>query len=980
MSSLNESQKRIAETLEGMIVVDAGPGTGKTSTVIARCINIIRQKNFDWHDLVMLTFTRNAAAEMRERLQAELAQMYNDKEIDMREYDRLNGLAKRVTVGTFDSFCLSVVKQAPHVIRKFFRFDEFLTRGANISENESLNKTYFARFLDRFLRDRGDEFGQWSAVVADKPDQVFSLLNRLMARGIVPLRRNESGKCYWFGGDDGKDLEGDPKALREILDNFKGLNNSKYSKFPDATGYNFTAKSYTPAILDEAAFEDRGEMIDLIHEIYYDYIRTSVKDDRLTFGLVACFAFIILYSDDAVRERVGTKYLIVDEFQDTNSNQLMISLLILKAPNLCVVGDWKQGIYGFRYVSIENITDFENKVVTLRRFLNDDKKRIQFQIPETVKIPLTENYRSSQEIIDRAYDTLTVAATKEEEIDPGIEDMITPIEARRTDIGEHTAFELVQCPDRPDELEEVLRRIESYVNSGKYMIAEKDTLRKPEYRDIAVLCRKGSTCRALYDLCEERGIPAFMQGDVEIMNTREGKLLLAWLRYISNDKDPWGITSILADKNYSMEQIAWMRRFDKEEGRDHIPYDIKEFRTTLRAKRRRVTELISDVFAWYDIDNNISQAITAVLSSSHRGSLRTISGLITAIENDMKKKTRYDVDGLPDSNALIIQTMHKSKGLEYPIVIIPEIDKGSFPRHQDDDMFKLGDPMGVRCTMTVIRFGGEEKIGESWRTKVIQASLKIDYSEERRLFFVAISRAKQYVTLIAGPSPSKFFECFTGYGIQEAGEGLVPVRPLPFQEKAPEPEVGKVRTRRKNLTAHDLLHFGITSSGMRPESDADELCHKGMKYGTEVHQMAELVIRGIKVDGEKFETYPELAKVKATKERLLTEGATELYAERRCSLALHDPDVTVTGVIDLLAVFPDRIEVHDWKTDAEGDYQSEYRIQLSIYAHVLMDLYPDRKVTCTIDWLNWSEPETFDPLDIEVIKERARTALGLKKD
>ena len=98
------------------------------------------------------------------------------------------------------------------------------------------------------------------------------------------------------------------------------------------------------------------------------------------------------------------------DVQDTNANQLMIALMILREPNLCVVGDWKQGIYGFRYVSIENITEFEDRVISLRRFLNDDGiKRVPFSIPESLRLPLDVNYRSTQEIIDTAYECLRPA-------------------------------------------------------------------------------------------------------------------------------------------------------------------------------------------------------------------------------------------------------------------------------------------------------------------------------------------------------------------------------------------------------------------------------------------------------------------------------------------------------------------------------------------------------------------------------------------
>ncbi len=984
MSELNEAQKRIAETTDGMIVVDAGPGTGKTHTVVTRCINIMRKRDFDWHDLVMLTFTNNAAAEMRERLQSALADMFNEGAIDAREYDRLSGLGRKVTVGTFDSFCLAVVKQSPYTISRFFGFREFLTRKADITENSSSNITFFARFLDRFLQNRGEDFGQWSALIAENPMEILKLLDRLMSRGIVPMKKTDGGRYPWFGGNDGKELIGDTEELRDIMDSFAGLSKADAEYFagrPDLNGYDLQAKNPNPEMLDEATYDDRTDLINLIHEIYYDYIRACVREDHLTFGLVACFAFIILYRDSETRERVSTKYLIVDEFQDTNSNQLMISLLILKQPNLCVVGDWKQGIYGFRFVSIDNIIHFSERVKELRAFLNDDTIRVKFQIPETVTIPLTENYRSSQTVIDAAYEALTIPGNDSETIGQDVLDRITRIVSKRSEIGEDTKIECVSCNSSDDEIDEVLRRIETYVHSGKYRIIDgRDAEpRAPDYRDIAVLCRKTSTCRKLLEACNEKNIPAFMQGDIEIMNTREGKLLLAWLRYVSNDRDPWGITSILAQMNYTPEEINWMVTYDKEIRSDRVPEELKEFRTALRRKRRRITELISDVFSHYNIDNNISQAITSVLSSVHRSSLQTISGLISAIELDIANKTRYDVDGLPESNAVTIQTLHKSKGLEYPIVIIPAIDVRSFPSSQDRAVFRYGALTGLRCTQTVVNFGGEMKIDKSWKTAVVKASLRPDYSEERRLFFVGISRAKQYVTLVSGPKPSRFFTHYADGSPQTQGREEVPKRPSVEEELEAKPEIGEFRARRRNLSVHDLLRLGITKSGMRPENGADELSHKGMKYGTEVHQMAELCAYGRTISEDRFEQYPELVKVKATIDRLKSEGAT-LYAERHCALALHDPDVTVSGIIDLMAEFPDRIEVHDWKTDAEGDYQAEYRVQLSVYARILMEMFPEKKVVCVIDWLNFGEPETFEPLGMDIIKQRAAEALNPVKN
>ncbi|MCQ2078842.1 MAG: UvrD-helicase domain-containing protein [archaeon] len=979
--TLNDSQQRIADTLEGMIVVDAGPGTGKTHTVVTRCINIIRKRDFNPKDLVMLTFTKNAASEMKERVQGTLAGMLESGDIDRREFERLSGIAKQVNIGTFDSFCLSIVKQAPAYISRFFGLEEGLTRGADIVENESINRIYFERFMDRFLAERGAEFGDVAAIAAEAPSEVYNLLNRLMARGILPLRQTPEGRRPWFGGNDGRDLVGDIPALRELMEGFEGLGKDalkKYRDIPSAEGFDLNCKNPVPLMLDRAANDDRTVLLDLIHDIYYEFIRSSVADDHLTFGLVASFAFIILYSDDSARERAATRYLIVDEFQDTNSNQLMISLMVLKEPNLCVVGDWKQGIYGFRFVSIENITRFEARVVELRRFLNDDKVRVGFSIPETVKLPLDENYRSSQLIIDRAYESLKIPGTQKEVIDTAeLEKQITYIRSKRTEIGKDTAFECVKCETKEGEIEEVLRRIDSYRLSGKYRVWDKgaEAPRAPEYRDIAVLCRTTEACRTVYDACRERGIPAFLQGEIDIMSTREGKLLLAWLRYLSNDKDMWGLVPILADLKYPYDEIRWMIEYDRAEGRDHVPEWIKNVRNRLRSKKRRITQLISDIFAEYGLDNDITQAIIHVLSSTHRTSLLTISDLIGIIENDIAKDTKYDVDGLPECNAVTIQTLHKSKGLEYPIVIIPRVDQRNLPLPPSSkELFTFSDLTGIRCRKEIVEFGGEKKIAESWKSAVVRKSLKPDYSEERRLLFVGISRAQQYVTLIAGKSPTQFFTHYTERGMQVEGDVPAPFRSTVETQLVERPVIAPFRERRKNLAVHDLLHFDMR--GHRPEGDADEFSGRGMQYGTEVHRYAELLVKGISVPAETFETYPQLQNVVKVLEGL--KGMT-LHAERHCSLPLEGTKITLSGTIDMMAESEDRIEVHDWKTDVESIYGNEYRIQLTAYALVLRELYPGKEVVCVIDWVSQGRSERFDPLDVSVLRERAEEFLSVPR-
>ena len=985
LDGLNESQRKIAETINGFVVVDAGPGTGKTYTVVSRCVNILSQKDVGPKDLVMLTFTRNAAAEMRDRVQSKLAKLCeagkfsSDPTQNEKEYHRLTSLSKQVYIGTFDSYCLSVVKQYPSHIRRFFNLAHDLNSNAEITENESLNKMYFTRFLDRFLDQKGKQYGDLAAAVTERPVCVEKIINTLMSRGIFP-RITTSGTRYWFGGNDGKDLFGDVEELKELM---TGLTKVKcdspedYAESLIADGLPSNIKDFTADMKVMAAEDDRESLILLIHDIYHSFIAQSVKDGHLTFGLVAMFAFAVLYDDKTARENMATRYLIVDEFQDTNSNQMMISLMSLKEPNLCVVGDWKQGIYGFRFVSIDNILNFDERTRKFREILNDDIERIPYRIPdEIIQIPLTENYRSSQLVIDRAYAALLAPGTDDDNVDPEIRSKITSITSERTDIGDNTGFRRIQCAQTDLEYDEVLRVIGDYVDSDKYPVATGDKehpYRRAEFRDIAILCRNVNVSRIIYNACLDHNIPAFLQGELNVMSSREGKLLLAWLKYITNDRDDWGIVPILADLGYPCAEILEMRKYNVEEKRDNVPEELKAFRKHLRGKRRRITELISDIFSFYGLDNDKTQAIISILSSTHRGSLMTISDIIRIIESDIANNTRYSIDGLPESNAVIIQTLHKSKGLEYPIVIIPRVDSRSFPPSGKNDDIFFGDIEGIRCKDEVIHYKGEKKVAHSWKTYLVSKAVKRNLSEERRLLFVGVSRAKQYVTMIAGNSPSGFFKHYTDDTIEPGRNYTVQDRESQSEEHIPRPEISAFKARRKNIPVHGLLILDNEGISAAPESD--EIGNRGMIYGTKVHDFAEMLVKGFKLEDKVFRDYPQVAGAKAVIDRLESEGA-KLIAEIDCSLPLNELNVTVNGRIDMFAEFPDRIEVHDWKTDVEPTLKGEYMIQLSVYAYVLAHL-KKKPVDCHIDWLTQESEDVFEPVPMDIILQRASAFLDV---
>ena len=417
MSELNESQRKIAETTEGMIVVDAGPGTGKTTTMVERYAGIVSRPSVAARDVVMLTFTRNAAAEMAERAKKKL--------IEKGQADK----CKELQASTFDSFCYTIVRESPETVSEFFGLKESLTRAAAIVENETLNGAFFSDVMDRFLAERGDDYGDAAIVASQHYGDLLKLISKLMSRGIVPLKEG------WFGSDLANvPMDKGSRILNGDTDGLEAFIRALMAEFTDDEKKNIRTydlnkrlkkdclmdKNYVlPEIKDEEPLpekdlesvvydSDRKKMLELVHDAYYEFIRRSVAGDRLTFGLSAVFAFVILYSDRTVREHMRCKYLMIDEFQDTNSSQLMIALMLLEEPNLCVVGDWKQGIYGFRYVSVENITDFEARVKAFKKLLNNGEERVVVPVDKTRKLTLDVNYRSSGLVLDASFAALTM--------------------------------------------------------------------------------------------------------------------------------------------------------------------------------------------------------------------------------------------------------------------------------------------------------------------------------------------------------------------------------------------------------------------------------------------------------------------------------------------------------------------------------------------------------------------------------------------
>ena len=953
MSELNAEQRRLAEEFNGFIVVDAGPGTGKTHTIVQRYVNMI-QADIPANDILMLTFTRNAAQEMRDRITSGLLSV-NTGDETRQEYLRRS--VRNIRSSTFDSLCLDVVLNSPSYIKEFFGTEETLSRNASLVENETLNRQYFSVFYDLFVRDHLDDYAGGDddpvAVLAGRSGEIYSLLCRLMSRGVIPLRDG------WFRGGL-RTVRGDPDAIRAALDaNPDGLKTKLREVRNASAEYDLSAELSILSddeLIDMAVNDGREGLLDFVHDVYHGFISQCIKDNRLTFGLCELFAYAILLKNVNASRMHSVRYLTVDEFQDTNELQMKICLLLLKEGNFCAVGDWKQGIYGFRFVSIDNINRFGERLVRFTDELEASGVDFDYRVTEPLRIDFTRNYRSSPLILDKAFQSLSIPATTGEKV--AVEGNIVELEAENSGgFGDRTGFSAICCEDEASEISAVADMIIEYVRSGRYRIVEDGKERDVGFGDIAVLARTSKYCTAIKEECRKRNIPAFLQGDMEVMNSREGKLALAWLRYVNNPSDTRGIAAIMADMGMPLSEIRPAIGDAKYSGDAElkVPRILEDLRSKLAAKKRRPNELLTLMYKHYGLNNENTQTVIGILSSAYTGSLMTISDLIRLIEDDISGSTTYRVEPLLNSKAVTIQTAHKSKGLEYPIVIVAGMNKKMFPSTQGDKgKLIFSDGMGIRMIDTLVSDGkGSETVMKSWRTHLIRAGYPRDYSEERRLLFVAMTRAKQYLALTCH-EPSTFFSHYSDGTVNTVPEKGIELDPPSVADPAARPLIGSYERRRASLSAHDLMD---TLTVPIPEGRSKG---KGAEYGERVHQAAYLyAVRKVRDD-----SLPEMDAVAAIVDRLRD---ADLRAEVRCVLPVGM--VSVKGTIDLIAEYDDRIEIHDYKTDEDKEYLAHYIMQLSVYAHAALG--KGKKVRCFIDFVSIGESVEVEPLPMERIAEAA---------
>ena len=596
---LNPMQREACFATEGAVLILAGAGSGKTTTLISRIHYMIKYKNVLPYNILAITFTNKAANELKTRLA-----------------DKLGSLSYGIWALTFHSACVRILREEIHNLgyTKYFTiFDSDDAKGCIKDCIKELN-------------------------ISD------TIVNAKLAYAYISSLKNN-----------------------------------------DVTAADFKKEVLT---------EQKQKLISKIYELYTEKLK---KFNALDFDDLILFTVKLFreFPEILSKYQEKFKYIMVDEYQDTNKIQYkLISFLSKKYKNICVVGDDDQSIYRFRGADITNILNFEK------------------QFSNTKIIKLEENYRSTKNILDAANGVIRNNRSRK-------------AKSLWTAKNGGDKITLIRPSNNMDEAYIIGSEIEKLIDKGY------------AYRDMAILYRMNALSRTFEQNFLNAGIPHRIVGGVRFFDRKEIKDIVAYLRLTLNENDDLSLVRIINEpaRGIGKASVEKVRKIAQETGFSMLKIceDAKNYPELSSPKLKLMNfakmindfqENMADVEALLNsviYGSGYIDALNAEDTEESESRVKNIMELLSVIkemgaENDLTAFLENvallsDIDNYDaEEDAITLMTLHSSKGLEFPVVFLVGFEAGIFPSNQSKN-----------------EAGGME--------------------EERRLCYVGITRAKEALYL-----------------------------------------------------------------------------------------------------------------------------------------------------------------------------------------------------------------------------------------
>ena len=1000
LQGLNADQKLAVTTIEGPVMVLAGPGSGKTQVLSTRIGYILDQTDTQPQNILCLTFTDAGVVAMRERL---LKFIGKD--------------AFKVNIHTFHSFCNKVIQENPQYFTKKYE----VTVANDIQKIEILREMIDLIDKDDVIKKlRGDMYSD-----VKKYQNLFSEMKR---ENITP-----------------QDIERDCTLFMKKLDDFKDMYYSKKSgnfvkgdkKINEIAKFEESCKKLISAAKQINSYNKLMEQSGL-----YDY------DDMIGW-VVKAFSE---HQDLLLDYQEQFLYILVDEFQDTNGIQNELLKLLCsfweEQPNVFVVGDDDQAIYRFQGANVDN----------LKLFYDNYNPQI---------ICLAANYRSRPEILKSATRLIRNNKSRMDQFIEGISKQLEPYK---------------QQNDLPAPVVNVYSNIEQE-DAAIMLWIENHLSKGVKPNQIAVISRSHAALSNLVLVCQKKQIPVYVKTKINALYIPVVRNLLTILRYIE-----CYISDPVKSRVYLSELIQYpslgiqsldvlklihhyniLNRYDS----DKKGIDLREIMSSpVQLEKAEIghaapiLELASKIESWIGkvqtetiqvlfetilVESNILQFILD--SKEQINLLESVHVVFNLIKDESAKNANFQLKDFIDiidkmeeykvelpyiriignSEGVQLLTAHGTKGLEYGHVWIKGADSKNWentPNRNNSFFFNQFKP--------VVRDYVQEKISEA---KEFYNEIRIE--DERRLFFVAVTRAENELVMSYAPkssdkkeTPSQYLtEIFEdhNFSMEELGEEAMKQHLIHILKPS---ELTKADYEREYLT-RVLERFSLSSTALNNYISCPlkfyysnimripQARSANMGFGNVAHRVFERFWRYKKDQGawpdqegvdmliekyltesmdeyqshfneKEFENYldygnrmlPKFVKIQLDQWKTIPEFKSEMKIDTMLN------NIPLTGKLDRIDIYHDHIHVTDYKTGKfssssaklkkptkEGELGGDYWRQVVFYK-ILLDLDNRLGKTMTsgsMDFVDIQKQDKVDraifiisPDEIETVKDQIR--------
>ncbi len=672
-SDLNPAQKKAVEHTEGPLLVFAGAGSGKTRVLTRRIANLIQNHGVHPANILAVTFTNKAAAEMRNRVATLLGR-------------NINGM----WIATFHSACV------------------------------------------RILRSHATDLGYSSQ---------FAIYDSSDSKAVMK-------RVYKQIGIDPRIIE--PKTVLSTIDKSK-------NSFMDAEDLRHSA------LLPD-------NMIELVADLYQAYQDELQSCNAMDFGDLLCNTLSLMKIDSTVRDkfRQQFKYILVDEYQDTNEVQYqLINLLAAEHKNLCVVGDDDQSIYAFRGATIKNILSF-----------SEDYK-------DAVTVTLDTNYRSTQNILKVANSIIAPNKARQEKM------MVTGN-------PDGSKISCIKSYDDQEEAEFVIREISSFLSNGV------------SPGDMAIFYRTNAQSRAIEEVLFDAGIAYNIFGSHKFYERKEIKDITAYYRLLLNQQDNEAFLRVINTPargigNTTVGKLIAFANQEKLSCFEAMERIVDGQSSSLSGAVLKKLKTFYDLIISLKQKSESARKKLASQDSLSEENYNAIAELIRSIAEDSKYLSKLKSENTPEAESRIenitelmrvaADFVARNEDEEGKLPGLEEfLDRTSLASDLDKDIEKDKNEVDEAVSLmtlhlakglefdVVFLLGLEEGLLPHSRS----LECKEDLEEERRLFYVGVTRARKVLHLTRSTNrtsfgrnswyagmPSRFIEDIPDHLVEDRGSGFL---------------------------------------------------------------------------------------------------------------------------------------------------------------------------------------------------------------